>query len=146
VKNYFWKIFVVCIATAFSSQVFGNSTCDANDPLIIVSATDDGFYDETYSPEKTIDNILDPESRWSNESQGSAKSLLLDLGALQTLKSLNIAWYTGTRVIVANQRFQLKRQPMVKIFNPLFQSVNPVVQRLNWRPTSSNLFKHALSK
>ena len=63
--------------------------------LTIVSATDDGLYEETHGPENTIDKNFDAESRWSSESQGSAKSLVLDLGAEQTLKSLGIAWYKG---------------------------------------------------
>ena len=97
----------VCAASlivfySFSTQAYSqagaamaNSACDANDSLVIVSATDDGLYEETHGPENSIDGNLDPDSRWSNESQGSPKSLLLDLGAVQTIKSINIAWYKG---------------------------------------------------
>ena len=63
--------------------------------MTIIAATDDGLHEETHGPENTIDGSLEPESRWSNESQGMAKSLLLDLGATQTLKSVNIAWHNG---------------------------------------------------
>jgi len=43
----------------------------------------------------TMEPMKKPMARWSNESQGSPKFLLLDLGAQQTLKSLGIAWYKG---------------------------------------------------
>ena len=76
-------------------QAIENSACDANEGLVIVSATDDGLYEETHGPENSIDGDLDADSRWSNESQGTPKSLLLDLGAVQTVKSINIAWYKG---------------------------------------------------
>ncbi len=72
-----------------------NSSCEANDPLVIVSATDDGLYEETHGPENTLDDNFDPASRWSNQSLGTPKYLLLDLGAKQSLKSLKIAWYKG---------------------------------------------------
>jgi len=82
-------------STAASSHVYANAACDANAQLTIVSATDDGLYEETHGPENTIDSNLDADSRWSNESQGTPKKLLLDLGAQQKLKSLNIAWHKG---------------------------------------------------
>lgn len=72
-----------------------NSACDANDILTIVSATDDGLYEETHGPENSIDGNLEAESRWSNESQSTPKTLLLDLGAVQTVKSVSVAWYKG---------------------------------------------------
>ncbi len=87
---------VLCSLSAHAnSPVTANSACDANDGLVIVSATDDGLYEETHGPENAIDGNLDAESRWSNESQGSPKSLLLNLGAVQTVKSISIAWYKG---------------------------------------------------
>ena len=94
-------LFVVCLICFVSYGVQANvpasvnSACDANNGLVIVSATDDGLYDETRGPENVIDGDLSAESRWSNESQGSEKSILLDLGAVQTVKSINIAWYKG---------------------------------------------------
>jgi len=90
-----WKTLSFMAVYGFSPAVFANSACDADASLTIVSATDDGLYDEAYSPDKTIDGSFDPESRWSSESQGSPKTLLIDLGAPQSLKSLNIAWYKG---------------------------------------------------
>ena len=78
-----------------NSPAIANSACDANDSLVIVSATDDGLYEETHGPENSIDGDLDADSRWSSESQGAPKSLLLNLGAVQTVKSINIAWYKG---------------------------------------------------
>ncbi len=71
------------------------AACDDNGPLMIVSAVDDGLYDAEYGPHLVIDGVVAPESRWSNESVGSAKALTLDLGAEQTLKGLEVAWYKG---------------------------------------------------
>ncbi len=78
-----------------SPVALANSACDASDALTIVSATDDGLYEETHGPENSIDGNLDADSRWSNQSVGAPKTLLLDLGAVQTLKSLSIAWHKG---------------------------------------------------
>ncbi|MDB4222996.1 polysaccharide lyase family 7 protein, partial [Granulosicoccus sp.] len=77
------------------SPAIANSACDANNELVIVAATDDGLYEETHGPENTIDGDLDADSRWSNESQGTPKSLALNLGAIQTVKSINVAWHKG---------------------------------------------------
>lgn len=85
----------LCIASLIGTQALANSACDATAPVIIVSATDDGQYDDIYGPHNVIDGVLDPSSRWSNESLGAPKSVLLDLGAEQTLKGLSIAWYKG---------------------------------------------------
>lgn len=74
---------------------FANSACDASDPLTVISATDDGLYEETHGPENIIDGNFDPDSRWSNQSQGEPKAVVLNLGAVQTLKSLSIAWHKG---------------------------------------------------
>ncbi len=83
------------VLLALSNVAYANTACDANGNLTIVSATDDGLYEETHGPENSIDGDFDPDSRWSNQSQGKPKNLLLDLGAQQTLKSLSIAWYKG---------------------------------------------------
>ncbi|MEM9682689.1 MAG: polysaccharide lyase family 7 protein, partial [Pseudomonadota bacterium] len=93
-KKATWKIVGACAASILGAQA-ANAACDANDGLTIVSATDDGLYDDLYGPHNVIDGIVEPGSRWSNESLGAPKSLLLDLGAEQTLKSLSIAWYKG---------------------------------------------------
>ena len=94
-KTGFWKTLCCCMAVAASSQGLANSACDANSSLTLISATDDGLYEETHGPENTIDGNLDPDSRWSNQSLGEPKTLLLDLGAQQTLKALSIAWHKG---------------------------------------------------
>lgn len=94
-KLHCWKAICVGFACVLSSQGIASAACEVNRSLTIVSATDDGLYEETHGPESTIDGDLDPDSRWSNQSQGAPKSLLLDLGARQTLNSLNIAWYKG---------------------------------------------------
>ncbi|MEP2651009.1 MAG: polysaccharide lyase family 7 protein [Paraglaciecola sp.] len=59
----------------------------------IALATDDGGGDPLYLPEKAIDNLTTPVSRWSSE--GAGKELLLDLGSANTLGSLKIKWYEG---------------------------------------------------
>lgn len=89
-------------ATALSAlilcagSVSANTACDGIGPLTIISATDDGMFDDvSHSPASLLDGSLDPDSRWSNESQGSPKELVFDLGAQQTLKALNIAFYKG---------------------------------------------------
>jgi hypothetical protein len=87
----------LCLLSVIGTQAYANVACegDAMGALTIVSATDDGAYEETHGPENTIDGNMDPDSRWSNESEGGAKTLLLDLGAEQSVKSLQIAWYKG---------------------------------------------------
>jgi len=98
-KTKYWKAGLFCIATfwcaSVSTQAHAQSACDTSDDLTIVSATDDGLYEETHGPENTIDGSLDAESRWSNQSLGTPKNLLLDFGAQQTLKTLSIAWHKG---------------------------------------------------
>ncbi|MFY0596645.1 MAG: polysaccharide lyase family 7 protein [Cognatishimia sp.] len=87
---------VCTLATvALVSQASANTSCDAHGPLTIISATDDGLFDDVYGPHNAIDGDMEPTSRWSNESQGAPKILDLDLGAIQTLKGLSIAWYKG---------------------------------------------------
>lgn len=78
-----------------TGSVYANTACDGNAPLTIISATDDGLYEETHGPENIIDGNFDPDSRWSNQSTGDPKSVILDLGAQQTLKSISIAWHKG---------------------------------------------------
>ncbi|RVU83307.1 hypothetical protein EOL70_16385 [Leucothrix sargassi] len=89
-------------ATAISAlllcagSVSANTACDGTGPLTIIGATDDGMFDDvTHSPASLLDGSLDPDSRWSNESQGSPKELVFDLGAEQTLKAVKIAFYKG---------------------------------------------------
>ena len=84
-----------CLASVLATQAFANDACDANSALTIISATDDGLYDDIYGPHNAIDGSTDPKSRWSNESTGTPKTLDLDMGAEQTLKGLSIAWYKG---------------------------------------------------
>jgi len=83
------------LACAAGTPAFAQSACEVDRQLTIVSATDEGLYEETHGPENTIDGNLDPDSRWSSESQGGPRTLLLDLGAQQTLSALDIAWYKG---------------------------------------------------
>lgn len=78
-----------------AGSVSANTACDANDVLTIISATDDGLYEETHGPDNLIDGDLEADSRWSNQSQGEPKTVLFDLGAVQTLNSFSIAWHKG---------------------------------------------------
>jgi hypothetical protein len=89
-------------ATAISAlllcagSVSANTACDGTGPLTIIAATDDGMFDDvSHSPASLLDGSLDPDSRWSNESQGSPKELVFDLGAQQSLKGISLAFYKG---------------------------------------------------
>ncbi|MEP5758830.1 MAG: polysaccharide lyase family 7 protein [Litoreibacter sp.] len=92
-----FKLKTACVIGAgfVATGAVANPVCDTSGALTILSATDDGLYEETHGPENTIDGNFDPDSRWSNQSQGTPKTLLIDLGAKQTLKSLGLAWYKG---------------------------------------------------
>jgi len=90
-----WTTGALSLAAALSAPAFAQTQCEGDYALTIVSATDDGSYEETHGPENSIDGNLDPDSRWSNQSQGTPKTLLLDLGAQQTLRSISVAWYKG---------------------------------------------------
>jgi len=94
-KNIRMKSTVIFLTCTAGAPVFAQSVCEADRTLTIVSATDEGYYEETHGPENTIDGDFDPESRWSSESQGGPRILQLDLGAQQTLTALDIAWYKG---------------------------------------------------
>lgn len=78
-----------------ATTAIADAACDGNEALTILSATDDGLYEETHGPHNAIDGNFDPDSRWSNLGQGAPKNLLIDLGAVQTVRSLDIAWYKG---------------------------------------------------
>ena len=68
---------LVLLSLLAPGYAMANMACDADAPLTIISATDDGFYEETHGPENAIDGNLDPDSRWSNQSLGDPKTLLL---------------------------------------------------------------------
>ena len=93
VRTSLWASSAIFLSIAIPGIV--NATCLDDAPLTIVSSTDDGLYEETHGPENAIDGSLDPDSRWSNLGQGEPKYLMFDLGAVQTVKSLGIAWYKG---------------------------------------------------
>lgn len=94
-KNLSLQSVCFCLASVAGTAAIASNSCEVSRTLTIISATDDGLYEETHGPENTIDGNFDPDSRWSNQSQGAPKTLLLDLGAQQTLTSLDIAWYKG---------------------------------------------------
>lgn len=78
-------------SSSSSSSSSGGSSCSSSNMLTVVSAADDGTNDG-HGPANVLDGSLADESRWS--SQG-VKWITLDLGALKTVKALDIAWYKG---------------------------------------------------
>ena len=56
-------IYLTCLGMALMplSPALAQSACEASGPLTIVSATDDGLYEETHGPENTIDGDFDPD-------------------------------------------------------------------------------------
>ncbi|QKX18972.1 polysaccharide lyase family 7 protein [Microbulbifer sp. YPW1] len=69
----------------------GGSICTSGSNLSVVSASDDGTNDG-HGPGNVLDGSLADESRWS--SQG-IKWITLDLGSVQTVEGVDIAWYRG---------------------------------------------------
>lgn len=59
----------------------------------VVNASSPDDYDGDYHPSLTIDGDLDSDSRWS--SQGTDQTLVLDLGTVEDVGGLLIAWYKG---------------------------------------------------
>ncbi|WP_240914009.1 polysaccharide lyase family 7 protein [Microbulbifer sp. SH-1] len=74
-----------------SSSSSGGGACTGNSDLSIASAGDDGSNDG-HGPGNAIDGSLADESRWSSSG---VKWLTLDLGAVRTVKGVDIAWYKG---------------------------------------------------
>ena len=64
-KPLYWIAPPLLLLSFSSAYAQSNSACDANDPLVIISATDDGLFEETHGPENTIDGDFDPDSRLS---------------------------------------------------------------------------------
>ncbi|WP_394155080.1 polysaccharide lyase family 7 protein [Loktanella salsilacus] len=89
------KYIGIITASGVALPAYAQDACDSPRQLTIVSATDEGLYEETHGPENTIDGDMDAESRWSSESQGGPRTLLLDLGAEQNLTSVQIAFFKG---------------------------------------------------
>ena len=130
-QNSASKVFSFCLVSLVASPAVANMACDANDSLTIVSATDDGLYEETHGPENTIDGDFDPDSRWSNESQGAPKAVLLDLGAVQTVKGINIAWYKGDS---RKSEFSIEASVDGETFQPLLPSQQSGGSTLEFEP------------
>ncbi len=94
--RYFSLISALTIGLiAHSNFALASIACEDDNPLTIISATDDGLFDESYGAHNVLDGNFDPESRWSNLGQGEPKYLLLNLGTQQLVKSVSIAWYKG---------------------------------------------------
>ncbi|WP_420862672.1 polysaccharide lyase family 7 protein [Algirhabdus cladophorae] len=113
-----FSVALICLGVIAGSTAHAATGCEGRGPLTIVSATDDGMYEETHGPENTIDGDFDPDSRWSNESEGGPKTLLLDLGAEQTVKALQIAWYKGDS---RKSTFSIAASPNGKFYQTIVQ-------------------------
>ena len=92
-SSLIWAL--ITASLTYGNMAQASLTCDDNEPLTIVSAIDDGLFDESYGAHNVIDGNFDPQSRWSNLGQGEPKYLLLNLGAKQLVKSVSVAWYKG---------------------------------------------------
>lgn len=111
------KVMLFSSILALAAPGYANVACDDNGPLTIVSATDDGLYEETHGPENAIDGDFDPDAGWSNLGQGEPKTLLLDLGAVQTLRAVGVAWYKGDE---RKASFALEASIDGETFDPVF--------------------------
>lgn len=67
------------------------TSCNELDNLKIDSASSTFDYDANYKPSNVIDNNLSTESRWS--TNGTNRSVTLDLGNTSTIRSIGTAWY-----------------------------------------------------
>lgn len=63
--------------------------------LEVIEASDDGSYNNNYSPEKAIDGFLTNSSRWS--SKGDGKWIQFDLGGETTIDSIKTAWLSADK-------------------------------------------------
>jgi len=61
------------------------------DNLKIVKASSPHKYDANYRPDRTIDNDLNAQSRWS--SKGSERSITFKLDRQSTVFGVSTAWY-----------------------------------------------------
>lgn len=65
----------------------------SNEQYVISGAIDDGLFDANNSPDKTVDNNTQSDSRWS--SLGLAQEITFDLGAIKPIGSLKVKWHNG---------------------------------------------------
>lgn len=92
-------LFLACSTTMLvalpAAQVLAAdpALCVDASQLGIVAASDDGSFDDIFAPANAIDGNFEADSRWSSE--GSGKELILDLGEVQTVKEVGLAWYKG---------------------------------------------------
>lgn len=66
--------------------------CSTSNPLVIVSASDEGSLDNK-GPLNAIDGDTTNTSRWA--SNGIGKTITFDLGEESTIRDINIQWYQG---------------------------------------------------
>ena len=75
------------------------TSCIGNHLINIVAATDDGQSSAGRGPEQSIDDDLDPASRW--ESPGDAVTITLDLGVRYLVREAGIAWFEGDQRVAS---------------------------------------------
>ncbi|WP_111977835.1 polysaccharide lyase family 7 protein [Algibacillus agarilyticus] len=68
---------------------------DCNAPVAydIAEATDEGLFDESFTPSLAIDGNTSGDSKWSSEGQN--RWLQLDLGESKLINSVQIQWFKG---------------------------------------------------
>ena len=134
----------VAIALLFSAtSASANTACDGVGPLTIIYATDDGMFDDvSHSPASLLDGSLDPDSRWSNESQGSPKELVFDLGAQQTLKGINVAFYKGDE---RQSNFKIEASVDGKTYQTIVADRQSGGTTLDFEKLNSNCLRNAVA-
>ncbi len=80
-----------------------NTSCDGNNLINVIAATDNGQSSAVNGPDKAIDDDLSPTSRW--ESPGDSMTLTLDLGARHLIREVGIAWFEGDQRIASFSLF-----------------------------------------
>ncbi len=79
------------------------TSCNGNNLINVVAATDSGQSPAGNGPERAIDNNLDPASRW--QSPGDAVTITFDLGARHLVREVGIAWFEGDQRVASFRVF-----------------------------------------
>ena len=96
------------------------ASCDGNDLINIVAATDNGLSGMSNGPEEAIDDNLDPGSRW--ESSGDPAIITLDMGERFLVREVGIAWFEGDTRVAS---FSILVSEDGTSFQPLLQNQQP---------------------
>ena len=75
------------------------TSCTGNNLINIIDATDNGLSSAGSGPDKAIDDLLDPASRW--ESPGDPGTITFDLGVRYLVREVGIAWFEGDQRIAS---------------------------------------------